>query len=109
MHVLKIPDASSKIDLCFETKLLGYWLTSDLKPEKHISHILKVAYQRLWTITRLKAANVNAKDIFYFYSMKIRSVLEFASPVFFSMLISQNISDIERAQKIVLEIIFAEN
>ena len=107
--LLQIPDSTSKIELCFETKLLGYWLTSDLKPEKHISHILKIAYQRLWTITRLKSANVNANDIFYFYSMKIRSVLEFASPVFFSMLTSQNIADIERVQKIVLKIILAEN
>ena len=41
--------------------------------------------------------------------MKIRSVLEYAAPVFFSMLTSKNISDIERIQKIVLKIIFAEN
>ena len=37
--------------------------------------------------------------------MKIRSVLEFSAPVFFSMLTSQNIHDIERVQKIVLRII----
>ena len=107
--LLQIPNSISKIELCFETKILGYWLTSDLKPEKHVSHILKIAYGRLWTITRLKKANVNATDIFYFYSMKIRSVLEFASPVFFSMLTAQNVSDIERVQKIVLKIILAEN
>ena len=41
--------------------------------------------------------------------MKIRSVLEFSAPVFFSMLTSQNIHDIERVQKIVLKIILAEN
>ena len=107
--LLRIPDSSSKIELCFETKLLGYWLTSDIKPDKHVSYILKIAYGRLWAITRLKAANVTPDDIFHFYSMKIRSVLEFAAPVFFSMLTSQNIHDIERVQKVVLKIILAEN
>ena len=66
--LLQIPGSTSKIELCFDTKLLGYWLTSDLKPEKHVSHILKIAYGRLWAITRLKHANVSATDIFYFYS-----------------------------------------
>ena len=40
-----------------------------------------------------------------FYTMKIRSVLEFASPVFTSMLTDQLIMDIERIQKIVVKVI----
>ena len=40
--------------------------------------------------------------------MKIRSVLEYAAPVFTSMLTQQNIDDIERVQKIVLKTILDE-
>ena len=59
----------------------------------------------MWTISRLKSANVMDDDIFFFYTMKIRSVLEFAAPVFFSMLTNKNVADIERIQKIVFKVI----
>ena len=101
--LLSIPSASTKIELTFETKLLGYWLTSDMKPDTHVKKILKTAYSRLWTISRLKAAKVNNNDIFYFYTMKIRSVLEYAAPVFSSMLTQKNTEDLEKIQKIVLK------
>ena len=106
--LLHIPGSPSKIELCFKTKILGYWLTTDMKPDTHVAHILKIAYNRLWAISRLKSAKVKDDDIFFFYSMKIRSVLEFAAPVFFSMLTSKNTMDIERIQKIVLKIILGQ-
>ena len=100
-----IPGSTSNIELCFETKLLGYWLTVDLKPTIHVLHILKVSYSRLWAISRLKSAGVSDEDILLFYAMKIRSVLEYAAPVFTSMLTAQQVLDIERIQKIVLKVI----
>ena len=106
--LLTIPGSSSPVELCFETKLLGYWLTVDMKPSRHVEYILKIAYGRLWTITRLKAATVGEDDIIHFYNMKIRSVLEYAAPVFTSMLTAENIIDIERIQKIVLKVILTD-
>ena len=107
--LLSIPGSTSTIELSFETKLLGYWLTIDLKPSTHVQYVLKIAYGRLWTISRLKSAGVSDDDIFHFYSMKIRSVLEYAAPVFTSMLTSQDICDIERIQKIVLKVILGDS
>ena len=106
--LLKVPGSSSPIELYFETKLLGYWLTVDMEPTLHVEYILKIAYSRLWTISRLKSATVNNDDIFHFYSMKIRSVLEYAAPVFSSMLTAENVADIERIQKIVLKVILSD-
>ena len=40
--LLTIPGSSSTIELTFETKLLGYWLTADMKPSQHVSHILEI-------------------------------------------------------------------
>ena len=45
----------------------------------------------------------------YFYTMKIRSILEYAAPVFTSMLTQKNISDIERIQKTVLKVLLQED
>ena len=41
--------------------------------------------------------------------MKIRSILEYAAPVFTSMLTQKNISDIERIQKTVLKVLLQED
>ena len=106
--LLTIPGSSSPIELTFETKLLGYWLTTDMKPSKHVSHILSIAYGRLWAISRLKSAGVSDDDILYFFNIKIRSVLEYCAPVFTSMLTVDNVTDIERVQKIALKVILTD-
>ena len=103
--LLTIPGSSAPIELTFETKLLGYWLTVDMKPDAHVSYILRIAYSRLWAISRLKSAAVNNDDIAYFFNMKIRSVLEYSAPVFTSMLTREHIIDIERIQKIAFKVI----
>ena len=102
--LLTIPGSSSNIELCFETKLLGYWLTIDVKPATHVAYILKIAYSRLWAISRLKSADVSDDDIYYFYCMNIRSVLEYSAPVFSSMLSLNDKSDLERIQKLSLKL-----
>ena len=103
--LLTVPGSSSPILLTFETKLLGYWLTSDMTPSIHVKYILSIAYGRLWAISRLKSAAVSDDDILHFFEIKIRSVLEYAAPVFTSMLTVENITDIERIQKITLKVI----
>ena len=55
--LLKIPGSSSPILLTFETKLLGYWLTTDMKPSTHVSYILGITYSQLWAISRLKSTS----------------------------------------------------
>ena len=45
--LLTIPGSGSPIELTFQTKLLGYWLTVDMEPNKHVSYILKIVYGRL--------------------------------------------------------------
>ena len=106
--LLTIPGSTTPIELSFETKLLGYWLTVDMSPNKHVAYILGIAYGRLWAISRLKSAAVSEDDILHFFNVKIRSVLEYSAPVFTSMLTVQNITDIERIQKIALKVILDE-
>ena len=56
----------------------------------------------------MKAARVSDRDILYFYSIKIRSILEYACPVFNSMMTQEDCSRIERIQKIVFKVILRE-
>ena len=107
--LLSVPGASAPIELTFETKLLGYWLTVDMRPDKHVAYILKIAYSRLWAISRLKSAGVSNDDILHFFNIKIRSVLEYCAPVFTSMMTACNVSDIERVQKIAMKVILNDS
>ena len=104
-HNLQIPGTNSVIESKNETKILGYWLTTDMKAHRHVKHILDIAYKRLWALSKLKKAGVPDRDILHFFYVKIRSVLETNCPVFHPMLTKENKDDIERIQKIVLKII----
>ena len=106
--LLQIPEAPEPIETKTETKLLGYWLTSDMKPHRHVQFILGIAYKRLWAISKLKKVGVPNYDILHFFNVKIRSVLETNCSVFHSMLTQENKEDIERIQKIVLKIILKD-
>ena len=103
--LLTIPDQQTPIQTTTETKLLGYWLTTDMKPEMHVNHIVSKCYKRLWAVRKLKNTGVPSEDILKFYTMKIRSVLESSCPAFHSMLTIEDSNDIERIQKITLKII----
>ena len=102
---LTIPGQPNPIETTSETKLLGYWLTLDMKPETHVKFIVDKCYQRLWAVRKLKRAGVQTDDLLKFFFMKIRSVLESSSPVFHSMLTLDDTQEIERIQKITFRII----
>ena len=106
--LLQIPDCADPLDVVLETKLLGYWLTKDMKTERHVKYMLEICYKRLWAIIKLKKAGISNQDILHFFFMKIRSVLESNCPVFHSMLTQEQTDDIERLQKIVTRVILVD-
>ena len=61
--LLSIPGVNTAIETVQETKLLGYWLTADMKPNKHIQYILKRAFSKIWAIRRLKEAGASDQDL----------------------------------------------
>ena len=103
--LLALPGESDALQVVFETKLLGYWLTSDMKPSLHVEFIVKKCISRLWTIRQLKKTGVCNTDITKFYTTMIRSVLETNCVVFNSMLTQQEDEDIERVQRTVTMIL----
>ena len=105
--LLSIPGVNKVIETVQETKLLGYWLTSNMKPNKHIQYIVKRSLGKIWAIRRLKEAGASDNDLKYFYIMMIRSILETNCPVFHTQLTDENTENIERVQKIVTKIILS--
>ena len=99
ISLLKIPGEQHYLQVVQETKLLGYWLTNDMKPHKHIEYLLSIANKRMWAISKLKFAGASNCDLKYFFIMKIRSVLESSAVVFHSMLTEDDAKNLERIQK----------
>ena len=62
-------------------KLLGIVVSNDLKWNPHIAYIIHKANSRLHFLRQLKRAAVPHHDMLHFYIAVIRSVLEYAVPV----------------------------
>lgn len=56
-----------------ETKLLGVWITDDLKWEKNTTELIKNAYARMTILRKLNAFAVSVDDLVNIYVLFIRS------------------------------------
>ena len=88
-------------------KLLGVYLSSDLKWTTHVRHISSKASKRLhaFRISILKRNSVQPSDLKTTYRSFIRPVLGYACPVWHTSLPKFLIDELEHIQKRALKII----
>ena len=98
-----------KLNVIYETKLLGIIITSDLRWNAHVKFITGNATKRLWLLIRFKNVGGTEAQLLTVYELKIRSLLEFAAPVFHSSLTEDQSNQIELIQKKALAIILGNN
>jgi len=87
-------------------KILGVTLQNDLKWNSHVQEVVSKAAKRLYFLTQLKRASVDAADLIRFYTACIRSVLMYACQVFHYSLPEYLSATLERIQKRSLKIIY---
>jgi len=87
-------------------KLLGIIISSDLSWQAHVTYMLKKVSKRIFCINNLARAGINDSDIIHVYIAIIRSVLEYACPVWHPGLSKAQSNEIERVQKRCLRIIY---
>ena len=86
-------------------KILGVHLSTDLTWNVHIEYIMKKASKRLYALGSLKKAGVQSSDLVGIYCALIRSVLEYAAPVWSGLPVY--LSDVlEAVQRRAMRIIF---
>ena len=95
-----------KIDRVEEFKLLGVVFRSDLNWSSHVKYILAKASRRIFVITKLLRSGMSTADVLNVYSSVVRSVLEYASPVWHCGLTQTQSFDIEKVQRRCFKIIF---
>ena len=101
--------STTRLELVERTKLLGVVLTSDLKWEQNTQYIVQRCNSKVWTLRRLKKLGASKEDLLDVYFKQIRSILEYASPVWNSGLTGDDIINLERVQKTVLHIILGDS
>ena len=97
------------IDQIPATKILGLWITEDLKWERNTKEVCRKAYSRIALLTKLKYVGVSIDDLLDIYILMIRSLTEYCSVAFHSSLTVGQATDLERIQKTCLKVILGEN
>ena len=104
-HFAPIVINNEELGLVNSAKLLGVTISNNLTWNEHINEIIKKASKRLYFLSQLKRARVAKQDLVLFYTSCIRSILTYASPVFFYALPEYLKNELERIQKRALRII----
>ena len=94
------------LELVTSARILGLNVSSDLKWNVHVNQLVKKVSSRLYCFRQLKRSAVAPKDLIIFYITCIRSLLEYACPVFHRALPGYLSDDLERLQRRALRIIF---
>jgi hypothetical protein len=80
-------------------KLLGVFLSSDLSWSKHVNYIVSKASKRMFVLFQLIKSGVKLADIVVVYCSIIRSILEYACPVWHCGLSKAQADEIESVQR----------
>ena len=90
-----------------EARLLGVKISNNLTWHSNTADLTKRCYQRMIILKKLSQFSVPAEDMIHIYCMYIRSIAEQSSVVWSSSLSKGEEYDLERIQKVALQIIFS--
>ena len=99
----------SKLETVKSMKLLGTIISDDLKWNKNTSYLVKKAYSRMEILRRIKYFTNSTTDKLHIYKTFIRNNLEQSSVVWGSSISKKNDKDIERVQKVTVNLILNKN
>ena len=103
---IKIKDQS--LETVSEAKLLGVYITNDLKWHKNTEEIVKKANKRMLLLRKASKFTSQISDLTTIYKIFIRSILENSCVVWHSSLTELDSEDIERVQKSACKVILKE-
>ena len=96
------------IEQVSHSKLLGVTIQNDLKWTVHIDTTLVKASKRFHFLAALKRCKCSQRDLITYYVATIRSVVEYAAPVYHAGLTKQQSEEVESIQRRAMKLIFPE-
>jgi hypothetical protein len=97
-----------ELEVVTNIKLLGLTINNKLTWQPHIDEVVKKFSKRLYFLKQLKRANVPCKDLATFYTSCVRSVMDYAIPVFYYAPPQYLQNDLKRLEKRDVAIIMPE-
>ena len=88
--------------------ILGVQISDDLKWNNNTKFIVSKARSKIWILRRLLPLKLSHMELFDVYAKEVRSILEYAVPVWHSGLTRKQTSEIEGVQKLAFKIILRE-
>ena len=102
------PVDGKEINLVEKTTLLGLVIRSDLSWSSNTEYVVGRCNSKLWILRRLKKMGATQVDLLDVYVKQVRSILEYAVPVWHSSITGEQRLDLERIQKSAFHIILGE-
>jgi len=87
-------------------KILGFTFGKRPTVQYHVEEIRKKCYKRIWMLRHLKRNGVTKPHLVKIYISMLRSVIDFATPAYCTMLTQGMRESLERIQKMSLRIIY---
>lgn len=97
-----------ELPIVHSCKLLGVHINSDLTWNDHITHIVSRASSLLFILYRARQFSFSPNVMFILYTWYIRTVLEYAAPVWHPGLTRAQHNSLEKLQKRCFRIILGE-
>ena len=94
-----IVEDNKELECMDSAKLLGVTISNNFTWNEHIDQAIKKASERMYFLIQLQRAKVPWNEIILFYTSCIRSVLTYASLVFFYVLPMYLRKDLKRIEK----------
>ena len=89
-------------------QILGLYIDDHLNFSKHVKEVVSKCDKRIFLLCQLKILGMNATGLKTFYWSKIRSVLSYAAPAFYTMLSDHDKRRIERIQRTCTTVTFPD-
>ena len=104
----KLSVENENIEIVKEVKLLGTYITDDLKWNKNTTELVKKSYKRMQLLNRAARFTKNVRDLRSIYLTYVRSILDQSAVVWHSSLTGKNRRDLERVQKSAVRVIMGK-
>ena len=106
--VTRLEANQENIEVVDKTKLLGVFISSDLKWEENTNSLVKRAYGRMQLLRKVASFTTKREDLLHIYKIFVRPILEQSCTVWSSSLTKDCIAALERVQKGAFKIILGD-
>ena len=95
----RINTPEGPVDSVDALRLVGFVFGKDPDVSEHVSHLMEKFRINVWLLFHLREAGIKEDLLFRLYCVYIRSILEYCSPVYHSMLNKGQVEALERLQR----------